>query len=124
MADIKRRIAEGKFAFAEEFPDYRLITQVVGAPPAQRTLLPFALASPRDSACQIVLRPLASPDSASSPEGVKVSLEKAQKKWRRGWDCSRPGTAARPSLRSGPPRLGRDVQKSLRNFCRTHGQNP
>lgn len=37
MADIKRRNAEGRFTFAEEFPDYRLIKQVVGAPPAQRT---------------------------------------------------------------------------------------
>lgn len=37
MADIKRRIAEGVFTFAEEFPDYRLIKQVAGAPPAQRT---------------------------------------------------------------------------------------
>ena len=35
------------------------------------------------------------------------------------WDCSRPGTAARPPLPSGPPRLGRGVQKSLRDFCRT-----
>jgi hypothetical protein len=38
---------------------------------------------------------------------------------RRGWDCSRPGTPARPPLRSGPPRLRRDVQRSLRDFCRT-----
>ena len=56
------------------------------------SLLPFAQASPRDSACQIVLRPLASPDSASSsassPEGKKVRAEKAQKKWRRGWDSN------------------------------------
>ncbi len=37
MADIKRRIVDGVFTFAEEFPDYRLIKQVVGAPPAQRT---------------------------------------------------------------------------------------
>jgi len=37
MADIKRRIAEGRFTFAEEFPDYRLIKQVVGTPAAQRT---------------------------------------------------------------------------------------
>jgi len=37
MADIKRRIAEGVFTFAEEFPDYRLIKQVAGAPPAPRT---------------------------------------------------------------------------------------
>src|SRR5882757_3843623 len=48
------------------------------------SLLPFALASPQDSACQIVLRPLASPDSASSsassPGGKKLSVEKAQKK--------------------------------------------
>jgi hypothetical protein len=47
-------------------------------------LLPVALASPRDSACQIVLRPLESPHSASrsasSPEGQKVSLEKVRKK--------------------------------------------
>src|SRR5882672_10485716 len=42
-------------------------------------------------------------------------------RWRRGWDCSRPGTAARPPLRSGPPQLRRDVQKSLRDFCRTSG---
>ena len=40
-------------------------------------------------------------------------------KWRRGWDCSRPGTAARPPLRCGPPRPGRGVQKSLCDFCRT-----
>src|SRR5712664_3945437 len=48
------------------------------------SLLPFALESPRDSACQIVLRPLAAPDSASSsassPEGKKLRVEKAQKK--------------------------------------------
>jgi hypothetical protein len=44
------------------------------------SLLPFALESPRASACQIVLRPLASPDSASSPEGKKLRVEKAQKK--------------------------------------------
>jgi hypothetical protein len=37
MADIKRRIVEGVFTFAEEFPDYRLIKQVAGAPPVQRT---------------------------------------------------------------------------------------
>ncbi len=37
MAEIKRRIAEGSFTFAEEFPDYRLIKQVAGTPPAQRT---------------------------------------------------------------------------------------
>jgi hypothetical protein len=37
MADIKRRIAEGVFTFAEEFPDYRLIKQIGGAPPVQRT---------------------------------------------------------------------------------------
>ena len=47
-------------------------------------LLPFALASPRDNARQIVLRPLESPNSASSsassPEGKKLSLEKARKK--------------------------------------------
>jgi hypothetical protein len=35
--------------------------------------------------------------------------------------CGRPGTAARPPLRSGPSRVGRDVQKSLRDFCRTGG---
>jgi integrase len=34
MTDIKRRIAEGTFAFAEEFPDYRLTKQIAGAPPA------------------------------------------------------------------------------------------
>jgi hypothetical protein len=43
-------------------------------------LLPFALSSPQDNARQIVLRPLESPDSASSPEGRKVSLEKARNK--------------------------------------------
>ena len=48
----------------------------------------------------------------------------AKLKWRRGWDCSRPGTAARPPLRSGPPRLRRDVQKSLRDFCRTRLVRP
>jgi integrase len=37
MADIKRRIAEGTFVLAEEFPDYRLIKHVHGAPPARRT---------------------------------------------------------------------------------------
>jgi hypothetical protein len=41
------------------------------------SLLPFALASPRDPACQIVLRPLAPPDSASSPEGKKIRVESA-----------------------------------------------
>src|SRR6202035_679807 len=45
-------------------------------------------------------------------------------RWRRGWDCSRPGSAARPPLRSGPPRLRRDVQKSLRDFCRTRWVRP
>ena len=48
------------------------------------SLLPFALASPQDSACQIVLRPLGSPDSASSSassqEGKKLRLEKPRKK--------------------------------------------
>ena len=44
------------------------------------SLLPFAVASPQDNARQIVLRPLASPDSASSPAGIKLSVEKAQKK--------------------------------------------
>src|ERR1700735_2889101 len=48
------------------------------------SLLPFALVSPRDNARQIVLRPLESPNSASSsassPEGKKLSLEKARKK--------------------------------------------
>jgi hypothetical protein len=48
------------------------------------SLLPFALASPRDSACQIVFHPLASPDSASSsassPEGKKLRVEKRLKK--------------------------------------------
>ena len=47
-------------------------------------LLPFAPASSQDNARQIVLRPLESPNSASSsassPEGQKVSLEKARKK--------------------------------------------
>jgi hypothetical protein len=32
------------------------------------------------------------------------SLSEGEDEWRRGWDCSRPGTAARPPLRSGPPR--------------------
>jgi integrase len=36
MADIKRRIAEGAFAFAEEFPDYRLTRHVDGTPPPAR----------------------------------------------------------------------------------------
>ena len=58
-------------------------------------LLPFALASPKDSARQIVLRPLTSPGSVSSPVGEKLSVEKPQKKVaervgllaadRRGW---------------------------------------
>ena len=47
-----------------------------------------------------------------------------KKKWRRGWDCSRPGTAARPPLRSGPPQQGRGVQKSLCDFCRTRWVRP
>jgi hypothetical protein len=48
------------------------------------SLPPFAVASPQDNARQIVLRPLESPDSASSsassPEGKKLMVEKAQKK--------------------------------------------
>src|SRR5882757_5606968 len=48
----------------------------------QWVCLPTSSASPRDSACQIVLRPLGSPDSgsssASSPEGKKLRLEKAR----------------------------------------------
>jgi hypothetical protein len=74
---------------------------------------------------QIVIRPLKSREFGSSLAAGKdlsdSSLRNASKiKWRRGWDCSRPGTAARPPLRSGPPRPGRGVQKSLRDFCRTH----
>jgi len=34
------------------------------------------------------------------------------------------GTAARPPLRSGPPQLRCDVQKSLRDFCRTQWVRP
>ena len=64
---------------------------------AKVSLLPFAQASPRDSACQIVLRPLASPDSASSPEEKKLRLEKARKKWRRGWDSNPRAGITRPS---------------------------
>jgi hypothetical protein len=59
---------------------------------------------------QIVNRPLKSPEFGSSLAVGKdlsdSSLRNDSKiKWRRGWDCSRPGTAARPPLRSGPPRL-------------------
>jgi hypothetical protein len=61
------------------------------------SLLPFAVASPQDNARQIVLRPLASPDSASSPAGIKLSVEKAQKKWRRGWDSNPRAGITRPS---------------------------
>jgi hypothetical protein len=73
---------------------------------------------------QIVIRPLKSPEFGSSLAVGKdlsdSSLRNASKiKWRRGWDCSQPGTAARPPLRSGPPRPSRGVQKSLRDFCRT-----
>jgi site-specific recombinase XerD len=41
-----------------------------------------------------------------APE-AQVPDTKGPKKWRRGWDCSRPGTAARPPLRSGPTRARR-----------------
>jgi hypothetical protein len=78
---------------------------------------------------QIVIRPLKSPEFGSSlavgKDPSDSSLRNASKiKWRRGWDCSRPGTAARPPLRSGPPRPGRGVQKSLRDFCRTRLVRP
>src|SRR5882724_11920432 len=43
-------------------------------------------------------RVTASPGSAS----YDVTTRFVKIKWRRGWDCSRPGTAARPPLRSGP----------------------
>jgi integrase len=59
----------------------------------------------------IVIRPPESPEFGSRLAVGKdlsdSSLRNASKiKWRRGWDCSRPGTAARPPLRSGPPRPG------------------
>jgi integrase len=44
-----------------------------------------------------------------APE-AQVPDKKGQKQWRRGWDCSRPGTAARPPLRSGPLQPGCNVQ--------------
>jgi hypothetical protein len=51
---------------------------------SQGHVSPFALASTRDPARQIVVRPLASPDSASSsassPIGQKLSVEKPRKK--------------------------------------------
>ena len=77
----------------------------------------------------IVIRPLKSAEFGSSLAAGKdlsdSSLRNASKiKWRRGWDCSRPGTAAHPPLRSGPPRRGRGVQKSLRDFCRTRLVRP
>ena len=58
---------------------------------------------------QIVIRPLKSPEFGSSLAVGKdlsdSSLRNASKiKWRRGWDCSWPGTSARPPLRSGPLR--------------------
>ena len=63
--------------------DIQAIRNAMDARP-KVSLSPFALATMHDSARQIVRRPLASPDSASSsassPEGVKVSLEKAQEK--------------------------------------------
>ena len=73
---------------------------------------------------QIGIRPLKSPEFGSSLAVGKdlsaSSLRNASKiTWRRGWDCSRPATAARPALRFGPSRPGRDVQKSLCDFCRT-----
>jgi hypothetical protein len=77
----------------------------------------------------IVLRPPESPEFGSRL-AVGNSLSDSSLRndskiqWRRGWDCSRPGTAARPPLRSGPPRPGRGVQKSLRDFCRTRLVRP
>jgi len=78
---------------------------------------------------QIVIRPLKSPEFGSSlavgKDPSDSSLRNASKiKSRRGWDCSRPGTAARPPLRSGPPQQGRGVQKSLCDFCRTRWVRP
>ena len=78
---------------------------------------------------QIVIRPLKPPEFGSSLAVGKSPSDSSlrndsQIKWRRGWDCSRPGTAARPPLRSGPPRLDRGVQKSLRDFCRTRLVRP
>jgi hypothetical protein len=63
--------------------DIQAIRNAMDARP-KVSLSPFALATAQDYARQIVLRPLASPDSASSsassPEGKKLSVEKAQKK--------------------------------------------
>jgi hypothetical protein len=71
--------------------DIQAIRIAMDGRPKVSTLL-FALASQRDIARQIVLRPLESPNSASSPEGKKLSLEKARKKVaeRVGFERSRP----------------------------------
>jgi hypothetical protein len=74
----------------------------------------------------IVIRPPESPEFGSRLAVGKdlsdSSLRNASKiKVAERWDCSRPGTAARPPLRSGPPRSDRGVQKSRRDFCRTGG---
>jgi hypothetical protein len=70
---------------------------------------------------QIVIRPLKSPEFGSSVAVGKDLSDSSLRnelefKWRRGWECSRPGAAARPPLRCGPPRLDRGVQKSLLRF--------
>jgi hypothetical protein len=115
--------------------DIHAIKKAMERRPAPRAAIPgsraaisavnFASIGPQ----QIVIRPLKSPEFGSSLAVGKdlsdSSLGNDSKiKWRRGWDCSRPGTAARPPLRSGPPRPDRGVQKSLRDFCRTRLVRP
>ncbi len=77
-------------------------------------LLPFALTSPRGIARQIVLRPLESPNSASSsassPEGKKLSLEKARKKM-----AERVGLLAAGDGRSSSASLRTDACASSKN---------
>ena len=83
--------------------------------------------SPRDNARQIVLRPLESPNSASSsassPEGKKLSLEKARKKVaeRVGLLAAGDGRSSCASL--GPPRPRRGVQNRSAIFVEPAGSS-
>jgi hypothetical protein len=101
--------------------DIHAIKKAMEKRPDARAAIPdsraaiFALNFASIRAQQILIRPLKSPEFGSRLAAGKdlsdSSLRNDSKiKWRRGWDCSRPGTAARPPLRCGPLQPGCNVQ--------------
>jgi hypothetical protein len=107
--------------------DILAIKQAMDASPSAHALAATnAARTATHRAKKIVINPLLSPEFGSrlavEKSGTKLSTGKdLEKKWRRGWDCSRPGTAARPPLRSGPPRAG--ALKGHQGVSRQHRHN-